>query len=137
MWTPRQHFETDVRPPCEAYFADATSQWKAKAAAQAINNFAEWTCEYFKKNDPARLLGAKSAKQYRTIHAKACPAFRIVWDLADAAKHRFLTQRIDGRVVTTSTGAWADGVETLQIKPTGEHVDEVIGIAMDYWEQQI
>jgi hypothetical protein len=135
--TPRKHFEIDVRPPCEAYFQDSTSQWKAKAAAQAISNFAEWTFHYFEKNEPQKLFGTKGVGDYKTYHASACPSFRIVWDLADAAKHRFLTRHLEQRIVTTATGGWAETADTLEIVATGEEVDVLIGVAMTYWESQI
>ena len=137
MWTPRKHFEIDVRPPCEAYFQDSTSQWKAKAAAQAINNFAEWTFHYFKNYEPAKLFGAKGVEGFKTFHANACREFRVVWDLADAAKHRHLTRNLQQRVVTTSTGGWAETADTLEIVATGDEVDVLIGAAMAYWENQI
>lgn len=137
MWTPRKHFEIDVRPACEAYFADSTSQWKAKAAAQAINNFAEWTFHYYSKSDVARLNGAATVGQFKTMHANLCREFRVVWDLAEAAKHRYLTDHLEQRVVTTSTDSWAKKENTLEIVSTGDEVDVLLGSAMIYWEGQI
>ena len=137
MLTPRAHFEKDVRPPCQAYFADPTAGWRAKAAAQAINNFSEWTFLYYTSHDPARLQGATGLGQFKTKHASACREFRIVWDLAEAAKHRFLTTHLRSRIVTTSTGAWTDNNKTLEIIATGDQVDVIIGEAMEYWDKQI
>ena len=137
MWTPRQHFENDVKPACEAYFSDSTAQWKAKAAAQALNNFVEWTFLYFRENDPPRLLGFTKLSDFKTFHVSHCREFQIVWDLAEAAKHRFLTSKLAQRVVTTSTGGWAEKSDTLEIVATGDEVDVLIGATMAYWEDQI
>ena len=137
MWTPREHFENDVRPACEAYFADSTSQWKAKAAAQALNNFSEWTFLYFKENDPSRLRGFTKLSDFKTHHVSSCPEFQVVGDLAEAAKHRFLSSKLAQRVVTTSTGGWAERGDILAIVATGQEVDVLIGVTMAYWESQI
>ena len=73
----------------------------------------------------------------RPTAAEICHEFRIVWDLAEAAKHRFLTTHLRSRIVTTSTGAWTDNNKTLEIIATGEQVDAIIGWAMEYWDKQI
>ena len=137
MQTPRKNFEIDVRPACEAYFNDGCSIWKAKAAVQSVNNFAEWTFQYYKKNDPAQLAGTNSVWEFKAHHAKLCQQFQSVWDLADAAKHRTLTKRTEFRTVTSSTGAWARTENTLLLVRTREEVDVLIGAAMAYWDKQI
>ena len=105
--TPQDQFRDDVVPPYEAYMSDMGSQWKARAAGNAVAHFAEHVWVYYDYHDPSQLHGATSPEEYVEYMANNnhCPELKIIWDFALSGKHRFLTRKVHHRHMTTATDA--------------------------------
>ncbi len=88
MSDPRDFFEKMVRPSYEDWLSDPLTEWKAKAATSYADDMAERMFVHWSKTDPARIAGAKSAREYRThLRRNICPDFGLVWDVHDSLKH--------------------------------------------------
>jgi len=84
-------FQTVVAPTVDEFLANDQSIRRGFLAAIVLSHMADyWAADE----------GHRDAFGIRTSVAEACPAFQLVWDVADAAKHQNLTQRADTRTVT-------------------------------------
>lgn len=133
---PCETFVNEVIPAYEAYIADPSVIWKAKAAAYMVGHFHEWAFSYYNTHEPARLNGAQSPHEFRDVIIKSkCPELQFVSDYADASKHRFLTRRPEERMVTTSTGAFQMSENRLYIKDLGRYYEDVLTAVVDFWRK--
>lgn len=100
--TPRDFFETMVKPPYQAWLADPLTEWKAKAAVQAADILAERVFVFWHARDASKIHGASSVRKYREhLRDNVCPDFGLVWDIHDGHKHVEITRK--GRSVSTAT----------------------------------
>lgn len=127
-------FENEVIPSYQHYVTDRGSKWKAKSAAYAVGHFPEWMFKYYSFQDQARLQGAASLSQFRDILFGQCPDLQIVFEVALASKHRFLTHK-PGATVTSATAAFVEG-ERLTL-PDGQLYDEVLARAFNFLRNQL
>lgn len=126
---PEETFVNEVIPSYEHYMADRGCKWKAKCAAYAVGHFPEWMFEYYNYHDQARLQGAAGSSQFRDILYGQCRDLEIVFEVALASKHRFLTHK-PGAMVTAATDAFVEG-ERLTL-PDGQFYDDVLGRAFNF-----
>ncbi len=85
---PRNFFENHVKPDYEEWLADPLDERHAKNAVSDANIMAERVFHYWKDHDPTKVYSAKEATPYRkTLVAKECGDFQLVWDVADGHKH--------------------------------------------------
>jgi hypothetical protein len=102
---PSERFEQNIEPSFKEYVAEPKSQRRANILATSLSNQSVWTFEFYKPGDP-QLFGATSLKGFREEIIKRCPELKLMWDLADADKHRFLTHPDPPRAVRVSTAAY-------------------------------
>jgi hypothetical protein len=114
MRTPREFYETQVKPAYEAWLADPLTEWKAKAAVANADTLAERVFVYWRARDLTQVAGTKSPRRYRAyLTANVSEDFGLVRDIHDGHKHAVL-DRADRRVTTSDqTGvaqmAWGEG----------------------------
>jgi hypothetical protein len=84
-------FQTVVAPTVGEFLANDQSIRRGFLAAIVLSHMAD----YWAADD-----GHSDAHRVRTSVAGACPAFQLVWDVADAAKHQTLTKRTNTRTMT-------------------------------------
>jgi hypothetical protein len=105
---PFERFRQEIQPALDDYLNDPLSERLANNLARAVDYHVDWTFEYCKQNDQARLNGASDPKSFRRNLLAECPELQMMNDLADAAHHRFLTRRNDPpRIVVESTAAYS------------------------------
>lgn len=108
--TPQEQFRNDVLPPYEAYMSYKSTEWLARAAANAVAHFAEHVHKYYKHYDHSQLHG-KTGKAENFVKYLAetydCPELKIVWDLALVTKHRFSKRKAKKRSATTDSSAFS------------------------------
>ena len=126
--TPEETFGNRVKPPYDEYMLDPGTEWKAQAAAYGVGHIMEWLYEYYRHHDLARLRGTGGLPDFREMLFKQCLDLRIVFDVAEASKHRFLTKRT--ATVPSSTDAFLAG-ERLTL-PDGQFFDEVLRRAYNF-----
>ena len=126
--TPEETFTERVKPPYDAYMSDPGCEWKAGAAAYGVGHFPEWIFQYYKHHDPSRIHKISKIKDFRDSLFKQCPELEVVFDVAEANKHRFLEHR--PRTVRGATEAFLAG-ERLML-PGGRFFDEVLRRAYDF-----
>lgn len=126
---PEDTFTERVIPPYNLYMDDRGIIWKATSAASAVGHFPEWIFEYYNHHNQARLQGATNPDQFRTTLFGQCPELKIVFEVALASKHRFLT-RIPGATIPTATDAFIEG-DRLTL-PNGQFYDDVLERAFNF-----
>ncbi len=135
--TPAESFEADVWPSYQEYCADPTSKRKAKAASIFAYHFHEWVYEYYQYHDQPRLGGAAGARVFLgNLIDHHCPELELIGDIANAAKHRFLTVNLP-RTVPGATDAFIADRGGLVINPDGRMFGEVLETVVEYWRQWI
>ena len=86
-------FETVVAPTVDEFLANDQNIRRGFLAAIVLSHIADyWAADE----------GHSNAHRVRVSVADACPAFQLVWDVADAAKHQTLTKRPDTRTLTNA-----------------------------------
>lgn len=106
--TPKDQFVVDVLPCYRDFLADPTLEHRAKAVANALAHFAEHVFVYYQYHDPSVLAGTARAADFNSLLArtKQCEDLDVIWDLALAGKHRFITRRTSRqRYISTATTA--------------------------------
>ena len=137
---PREHFDSEVRPPVDQFLSDPEVEWKAKCAAVALTSVIEWTFKYCEAEAPHVVGSAGSIDSFRKAVIALCDEIQPVKDIADGVRHRFLTGEINKRVVTTSTDAWSADQGRLKLKSLshttydGRYFDDVVRKVRDFWD---
>ena len=105
---PSETFRSHVVPNYEAYWDDPTG-WKADNLVGALNNHAEWVYYYYSRTDTSRLFGTNHVYGFRKyLWENKCPEIQMIWNLADALKHRHLDKHPEDQLVAASSAA-SDG----------------------------
>ncbi len=131
---PSVRYHEYVQPQCEEFLNDPFARWKADNAAKALNEHLEWTYKYVQQHDPSRLPGDGSITEFREEVFSHCPEARTMWDLADAAKHRFLTRNAAVRIVRSSSDAYDEEEDGLAVPGYDVNMSNVVRRGMTYWE---
>jgi len=133
---PSELFRERIDVAYQDYLRDPTSKFRADILASALNNQIEWTFKYYKQEgDKHKLRGATTLKEFRQTVFNDCPDLQLIWDLADAAKHRFLDRPSEPpRVVATSTAAYVVEGNDLRVGPDNRLFSEVASNAVRYWQ---
>lgn len=129
---PSEVLKTEIEPAFAEYLAEHLNERRAKYVAQTIDHHLVWTYEYYERIDKSRLLNASSLKAFRSELFRRCPELRIMWDISDAAHHRFLTRRIK-RVVTTASDAFAVRADELWIQGYDLPFLRAAAAAVKFW----
>lgn len=133
--SPEESFRRDVLPNFDCYMSDFGAEWKAKNVAYAAAHLIEWVYEYYRVHGASRLSGASSLSDFRQGLFVQCPALKVVHDMAEAHKHRFLTRRRSAPTITSSTEAFQAHDEWLEVTATGQRFDDVISEVVDFWRR--
>ena len=131
---PSEIFQRKIAAAHEEYLQTPTSERKANGLAIALNDHAEWTFLYHKgKGDSDRLHGAISAMEFREKLFGTCPELRMMWDLADADKHRLLDNPTHS--VRASTAAYViQGDDLIVTAPYNQSFSKAAATAADFWK---
>ena len=129
-------FEKKIRPAFDDYVSDPKNQRLANILAGAVDSHAEWTFEYHKQNDFPKLAGANNPMDFREATFGKCPATKMMWDLAEADRHRFLTmERRVPRTVTASTAAYSIKNDELWVNQYDTPFLPQAKAAVEYWKK--
>jgi hypothetical protein len=132
---PSEIFASNIQPAFRHYAAAPNDERLANILAAAIDNHAEWSFQYYSQNDPSRLSGATTPIKFRQKVFSACPSLRMMWDLNDANKHRFLTRPGVPRTVTSSTAAYSLRDNELWVNGYDEPFLLAVKDAAEFWEK--
>jgi hypothetical protein len=135
---PSENFQNEIEPAFAEYRADAVSERQAKNLARAIDHHLVWTYEYHSNGDRSRLLGANGLKKFRRAVFGHCPELEIMWDISDAAHHRFLTLPARPgvpRTVPTSTDAFTVQANELWVKHYNRRFLSAATTAVEFWRR--
>jgi len=134
---PSEVFASRVQPALDNYLAGPKDERLANNLAEAINNQVGWSFAYYLENDRSRLSGSTTPTEYRLKAFDECPATKMMWDLADANKHRFLTrQQPVPRTVTSSTAAFSIRNNELWVNEYNKAFLPEATAAMEYLKRQ-
>lgn len=124
-----------IEPAFEEFVLDPLSERRANILASAIDHQADWTYEYVRANEPARLPGDGSLGDFRRDIFNRCPELRAMSDLSDASHHRFLTRKRDpGRTVTTSTAAYLVEENELVVQGYDRAFMDLADKSLSFWK---
>src|SRR5262245_47318955 len=113
---PSAKFQSEILPAAEEYLADPLNERRANNLARAIDHHLDWTFEYYFHGDRSRLMGSTTLQEFRQKLIALCPELQMMWDLSDAAHHRFLTRpATPARVVVTSSMAYSLQGDALRV----------------------
>lgn len=99
---PRAFFTDYACRSVHEFTLNPADEYHAKRAAQEVNNLAERFFTYWHPIDAHLVYSTPHVRAFRThIRDHLCTEFGIVWDVAEAHKHVYLTRT--GRVVTSAT----------------------------------
>ncbi|MFZ1883261.1 MAG: hypothetical protein WAU53_06570 [Rhodoplanes sp.] len=130
---PSEVFQVEVEPAFTEYLADLLNERRAKYVARAIDHHLDWTYEYYERVDKSRLLNTGSLRTFRFELFSRCPELQIMWDISDAAHHRFLTRPGIARVVTTASDAFAVQTDELWINGYDRPFLPAATLAVRFW----
>jgi len=132
---PSEIFQQKIAAAHEEYLQTPTSERKANGLATALNDQAEWTFQYYEGNgDSNRLLGATSPMEFREKVFGKCPELKMMWDLADADKHRLLGN--PAHSLTASTAAYiVQANELIVTAPYNQSFSRAAATAVEYWKR--
>jgi hypothetical protein len=85
----------------------------------------------YEQEDPTRLNGARSLKEFREQLFDRCFWLKVLWDTADADKHRFLTRSNTTRLIDSSTAAYSGTGNVLLLG--GSAFLPMLEAAVDFW----
>ena len=131
---PSEIFQRKIAAAHEEYLQTPISERKANGLATALNDQAEWTFRYYEgRADSNRLLGATSPMEFREKLFGTCPELRMMWDLADADKHRQLDN--PAHSVTASTAAYVvQGDDLVVAAPYYQSFSKAAATAAELWK---
>jgi hypothetical protein len=135
---PSERFRTEIKPAFADYLADVLSERLATNLARAIDHHLDWTYEYHLNGDQSRLLGAKDVKAFRRAVFGQCPELEIMWDISDAAHHRFLTRPARPgvtRTVPASSDALTVQADELWVKHFNRPFLPAATTAVEFWRR--
>jgi hypothetical protein len=133
---PSEVFRHEIEPAFADYLADVLNERLAKYLARAIDHHLDWTYEYHLKGNRSRLLGANGLKKFRRAVFGRCPELEIMWDISDAAHHRFLTRPSNPpRTVATSTDAFTAQANGLWVKHYNRPFLPAATTAVEFWRR--
>jgi hypothetical protein len=134
---PSEIFHKEVFPAYLDYLRDQRSERYAKIAAKAVSDQVEWTFKYYQKECATRLNGAKTVGEFRRQLIARCPELHILWDVGDAAKHRFLdvpSKRRDPQpLIHSSTAAYSEA-SGGELMLDGKPYLPILKAAVDFWK---
>lgn len=130
---PSEVFAAEVFPAYQDFVAEPLSERHAKNAARAVDHHLDWTFEYYDRTDRGRLLGANDLGRFREAMFEQRPELRMMWDIADAAHHRFLTRHVEKRTVFTSTDSFVVAQEELIVLHYNEPFLPALTAAVNFW----
>lgn len=134
MLKPSEIFQNEVLPAYSDFKTHPLDERLAKNAARAVDHHLDWVYEYYKINNQARLLGHKKLKPFRQEVFKSCGELKIMWDISDAAHHRFLTRDLHLRTVTTSTNSFTVKDEVLIVQGYKVRFIDALDVAVKFWQ---
>jgi hypothetical protein len=133
---PSERFQNEIKPAFDEYLADVLDERRANNLARAIDHHLDWTYEYHSNGDRSRLLGANKLKDFRRAAFRQCPELKIMWDLSDAAHHRFLALPSNPpRTVATSTAAFTTRANQLWVQGYNKPFLPAATAAVEYWRR--
>lgn len=132
---PSDVFAREIEPAFDEYKAEPLSERRAKNVARAIDHHLDWTYEYYAHVDRGRLLGAAQLKEFRQAIFLRCPELRIMFDISDAAHHRFLTRKNIPRIVETATAAFVEQDSQLWVQNYGRPFLPAVAAAVAFWKR--
>jgi len=132
---PSEIFAREMAPAYDDYLHDPANEYRANNLAAAINEHTEWTFKFCnQEGEEARLQGAKNLKEFRLQRFAECPDLQMMWDLADAKKHRLLDRPSDPpRLIKSSSGAYAPEGNDLRVRVYNRLFSEAADNAVRYW----
>jgi hypothetical protein len=137
--SPRQQFETMVKPPVEAFLLAPECKWKARCAAHALTDLIEWTYYYMYIRSDDNSTHKKSRKDFRNEIIRECDAVRPVRDVADAARHRFLDR--DDAIGATATSIFSHSTQGTTVQFNAIKSDyhqrnfsEIVKKVLGFWD---
>lgn len=134
--SPEEHLDLIVKPAFDDFRADPSAEHRAISAASAAAHFCEWLYIYYAYHHPEKLYGAKKASEYRQyIIRNHMPSLAEVTDVADASKHRFLTNSY--RVITSSSAAFLQTPGALRLTEEGRDFVDIVRSVVNFWEKWI
>jgi hypothetical protein len=134
LTSPSEIFQQKIAPAYEEYLQSPCSERRANSLATAINDQAEWTLQYYKDNGNSnRLLGATSPREFREQLFGKCPELKMMWDLADASKHRLLSN--PAHSVSASTAAYVvQGGDLIVTAPYNQSFSRAAETVVKFWK---
>jgi hypothetical protein len=132
---PSEVFLQKIKPAFLDYVAHPGDERLANILATAINSHAEWTFRYYEQIDRSRLFGATTLKKFREMIFDMCSELRMMWDLADADKHRFLTRTGIERFVSLSTASYSVRDSELWVSGYEKGFLPAATAAVKFWEE--
>jgi len=133
---PSARFRSRILPSWDEYLADPQNERRADSLAHALDHHLDWTFEYYTDGDRSRLMGVTTLKEFRQKLFAQCPALQMMWDLSDAAHHRFLNRpSTPARVVVVSSMAYDTQDNELRVPNYGRPFRDVASQAVEFWRQ--
>ena len=133
---PSAKFQSEIVPALDDYLADPLSERKANNLARALDHHLDWTFEYYARGDRSRLMGATDLPGFRRMLFAQCSSLRMMWDLSDAAHHRFLDRpATPARVVVTSSAAYDLQGSALLVPDYGRPFQDAVSQAVEFWRR--
>lgn len=131
---PSEVFRQKILPAYEDYRANPLSERHASIVAREVSDNVEWTFKYYKAEDQSRLSGATNLKDFRQSIFARCPELRLMWDLGDAIKHRFLTRPGIPRIVRSATAAYTTRDDELVVAVSQQAFLPAVTAAVNFWK---
>jgi len=136
LLSPSARFQSEIQPAMDEYLADPLSERRANNLARAIDHHLDWTFAYYDRGDRSRLMGASNLSDFRQKLFALCPELRMMWDLSDAAHHRFLDRpATPARVVVVSSMAYSTQDSTLFVADYDRPFRDAVPQAVDFWRR--
>jgi hypothetical protein len=132
---PSENFRDEVEAAALEYFAQPSSVRHANNAARAVDHHLDWTFEYYARTDQTRLAAYPKHCAFREEMFRRCSALRIMWELSDAAHHRFLEPRKTPRLVRGSTDAYWDMGTDLWVPDHNVMFWPTLSMAVEFWRE--
>jgi hypothetical protein len=130
---PSERFASEIRPAYSEYLVEPLSERRANAAARAVAHQIEWTFEYYDRSDKSRLPPEQTHAAFRLARFAECPALKVMWELSDAAHHRFLEPHKIKRLIAASTDAYFVVTDELWVKHHNQLFAPALKAAVDFW----
>ena len=128
-------FNEKIAPAYNEYLSDPKNKRLANILAAALDHHAEWTFQYYKENDPSRLVGVNNPMAFREATFGKCPATQMMWDLAEAQKHLLLTREWrTPKLVHTNSNPYSLHKDELWVDPYNRPFLPEATAAMEYWK---